>query len=269
MSCKTVITCDFCDATITGKPCYVTPLGAAFDMERGTIYGCSKKHLALALAKAFGVPIAPPSNAISEMVEGWANPANEVTSVERAQYDQTIELQKQRIAELEKDAEEKAVVARAYIVSLEKRLAELSTPLSVDGKTPGQVDYEGYFFETPDDATTWPNLSPVKRNRHERAAQAVLRAFGQSGQTPQTNAVGALRWVRERVESMGAQPAEESFKTDVLEAIAHELAKLKGIERDTNGSANPHDGCLDCNGTGWSGGNVRNGACDIPLKAKQ
>ena len=58
MSEKTVITCDHCGIPVenTTKSRFTAMLvNAAYDMP--TIDGCSKEHLGLALAKAFGLPI--------------------------------------------------------------------------------------------------------------------------------------------------------------------------------------------------------------------
>ena len=58
MSEKTVITCDHCGIPVenTTKSRFTAmPVNAAYDMP--TIDGCSKEHLGLALAKAFGLPI--------------------------------------------------------------------------------------------------------------------------------------------------------------------------------------------------------------------
>lgn len=422
MSCKVMYTCDHCGKEVSP---YINRQWKAGFLTVGSniddIHACSKEHLSLALAKVFDIPLDTSTlrlvtekndalNAARVAIVDRDNmrarvaelepriPANEVTNAERAQYDQTIELQQkriegfetsqavllerlariegpaQRLVDLDNELAEKRDVAakalfhdsvmrpieelRGYfgsvkraekrgqtifdfeverrqraekrIVELEKRIAELSTPptvdgnasdhldkpvsgsldllayklvptfeaayhagpndqvasvraglravlaalpmpaaqpLTVDGKTPGQVDYEAYSAARlgPDDhGSRWDHLDERTKQWNEAGAKAVLRAFStQAGQTPSTSTVEALQDVRACVQR-NAHDHEE-----VLAFIDDKLAKIKGIERDTNGSANPHDGCLDCNGTGWSGGNVRNGACDIPLKAKQ
>ena len=139
------ITCDHCGnevPNVYNKRFTFMATNAAAQM--GTIDACSKEHLGIALAKMFGIGINGESDELldrkrreltkltdannfliidrdntgAHVVELESRiPANEVTNAERAQYDQTIELQRKRIADLE------------------WRLAELTTPLTVDGKT--------------------------------------------------------------------------------------------------------------------------------------
>jgi hypothetical protein len=75
--------------------------------------------------------------------------------------------------------------------------------VTVDGKTPGQVGFEGYRdarHKATGEWTSWEHeLAAVQRDWWGSSALAVLRAFGQPSQTTQTNVVAALRRVRERV----------------------------------------------------------------------
>ena len=89
-----------------------------------------------------------------------------------------------RIAELEKDARIAATQKELLLVSIEelkKRIAELTTPVIVDGKTPGQIDYEAYGaarWTSLPSFTPWNSLDDKTKAHNEAGAQAVLRAFG-------------------------------------------------------------------------------------------
>ena len=109
---------------------------------------------------------------------------------------------------------------------LEKRIAELTEPMTVDGKTPGQVANEGYERAAGSRTESW-----------EACAQAVLRAFGNppSGQTQQANAAEALRRVRDELCN---QPAfnlvfgmEYVTITQLRKVFDDELAKLDTVNR--------------------------------------
>ena len=113
---------------------------------------------------------------------------------------------------------------------LEKRIAELTTPMAVDRKTPGRVGFEGRTFaqidahELPvDKAVQWSLLDDDEQTFEEIGAQAVLRAFGNSppGQTTQPNAADALRRVRKSFAGYQGECAAV-----VREAIDDELAKI-------------------------------------------
>ena len=113
MSEKTVITCDHCGIPVenTTKSRFTAmPVNAAYDMP--TIDGCSKEHLGLALAKAFGLPIAP--KAADLFVEHAKSEARRVFLETEAKRLEArigeIEQMAARIAELE---QQKALLGNA------------------------------------------------------------------------------------------------------------------------------------------------------------
>ena len=240
MSSKVMYTCDHCGAKCKGDEYASTgrwdePGIIVFGK---TVHGCSREHLGIALAKMFGIGVngeadellnrkqrelTKLADANSFLVTEHDNmrariaelearmPANEVTNVERAQYDRTIELQRKRIEELQANADglerdrrhcveaisesnlvppgRTLVEGIGELVRLHrhaaKKIAELEKcilrPVSVDGKTPGEVALEAW--------NPGANGYSAYRDDWERAALAVLRAFGnQPSQTPQTNA---------------------------------------------------------------------------------
>ena len=233
------ITCDHCGTEVpnvyTKRFSFMATNAVA---EMGTIDACSKEHLGIALAKMFGISINGEANELLDRKQREltkltdANnfliidrdnmrarvaelesriPANEVTNAERAQYDQTIGLQQKRITDLE------------------KRLAEMAVPPTVDGKTPGQVFGEAFrngfgkrVVPNPDSELVRTRGGDLVRdyqreqeldwaNAMEIGAIAVLRAFGnQGGQTESTNAAETLRRVMAHFvgESRGASPVE-------------------------------------------------------------
>ena len=165
------ITCDHCGnevPSVYDKRFTFMATNAVAEM--GTIDACSKEHLGIALAKMFGIGINGEATELLDRKQREltrlidANncligdrdnmrarvaelesriPAEEVSGAERAQYDQTIKLQQKRIADLE------------------RRLAELTTPLTVDGKTPRQGDYEAYSaarLGLDDQGSRWDHL---------------------------------------------------------------------------------------------------------------
>ena len=86
--------------------------------------------------------------------------------------------------------------------ALARALAQRNAPITVDGKTPGQVGFEAWtkqwaeiMGETP---AEWGREISFSKRCEEASANAVLRAFGQPSQTARANAVDALRRVRER-----------------------------------------------------------------------
>lgn len=136
MTCKTVYTCDHCGKEV---PRYIGEQWRASFLTVGDtiddIHACTKKHLGAALAKLFGL---------------GQLPANSCTDAERQQYEITIRQKNERIAELE------------------KQLA----PIDVDGKKPGDVNYEAFRAAVMAQGASDP------MPKWELAAQAVLRAFG-------------------------------------------------------------------------------------------
>jgi Cu/Zn superoxide dismutase len=89
MSQEITYTCDHCGAQCSGN-LYVSVWGDGSEeraYKHTRLDGCTREHLGLVVAKAFGMP----TNA----------PANSCTDAERTQYETTIELQRKRIAELE------------------------------------------------------------------------------------------------------------------------------------------------------------------------
>lgn len=219
MSCKVMYTCDHCGKEVSpyiGKQWKAGFLTVGPNID--DIHACSKEHLTLALAKTFDIPLdASTLRLVTEKNEALETaraviierdtmrarlaelearmPANEVTNAERMQYETTIELQQKRIAELE------------------KRIAELTEPMTVDGKTPGQVALEAW--------NPGANGYSAYRDDWERSALAVLRAFGQPSQTTQ-DAAEALRRVRKSFAGYQGECAAV-----VREAIDDELAKLE------------------------------------------
>ena len=173
MSEKTVITCDHCGIPVenTTKSRFTAmPVNAAYDMP--TIDGCSKEHLGLALAKAFGLPI--DTKAADLFVEHAKSEAHRVfleADVKRLEARiGEIEQMAARIAELE---QQKALLGNALqggaydVKDLCARIAELEkrshmvvpNPISMmveswanpqkewdaaNGKTPGQVNYAAF-----------------------------------------------------------------------------------------------------------------------------
>ena len=85
---------------------------------------------------------------------------------------------------LEKERDE----ARARVADLEKCLAAATKmPISANGKTPGQVDYEAYGlarFGSNGGATQWSDMDPKTKAHNEAGAEAVLRAFGNGAEAP-------------------------------------------------------------------------------------
>lgn len=247
MSCKVMYTCDHCGKEVSPyinrqwKAGFLT-VGSKID----DIHACSKEHLSLALAKVFDIPLDTSTlrlvtekndalNAARVAIVDRDNmrarvaelepriPANEVTNAERAQYDQTIELQQKRITDLE------------------KRIASTPAPPTVDGKTPGQVDYEAYSAARlgPDDhGSRWDHLDERTKQWNEAGAKAVLRAFGnQPGQTPPTSAVEVLRRARDFIGQCleftvidGDVEFVTVAKKSVMLAISEELAKCGPAE---------------------------------------
>lgn len=163
-----------------------------------------------------------------------------------------------RIFELKKDAEEKQATAHAYVASLEKRIAEkdeqyaasyrmyevlverhselktdneslekrvteLTAPVIVDGKTPGQTSHKARRMATlaralPFYETDIYDGKPVDNDAiEEYAAREVLRAFGGE----------ALRRVRDRIHAMKIAMWQDAVPL-ALTIVDDELAKMEG-----------------------------------------
>jgi hypothetical protein len=156
------------------------------------------------------------ANAISL---GAAKAANEVTNSERQQFDITIGLQKQRIAELDNlriDADEKHAIAQQYVLSLEKRRDELEKQLAeatkvpvVDGKTPGQVGHEAFLMKRFGYLAGPVYGEDVNVGEWEAGGSAVLRAFG--------NGAEALKRVREKL-AANQEPCDGDMAYQVIDA---------------------------------------------------
>lgn len=127
--------------------------------------------------------------------------------------------------------EREALAAR--VVELEKQLATLNdwaaicgekTP-TVDGKTPGQVDYEGYtaarFGACADNFTPWHRLADDFQRFNEAGAQSVLRVHGRvMAKQAASDALSTLRRRFEFVPQKGdADDGKWVSRADVLNAI--------------------------------------------------
>jgi len=136
MSAKTVITCDHCGIPVenTTKSRFTAmPVNAAYDMP--TIDGCSKEHLGLALAKAFGLPI--DAKAADLFVEHAKSEAHRVfleTDVKRLEA---------RIAELERQDRD-AFTPNPISMMVDSWANPQKEWDAANGKTPGQVNYAAF-----------------------------------------------------------------------------------------------------------------------------
>ena len=204
MSSEVIYKCDHCGAKCPGDE--YASIGR-WD-EPGTIifgktvHGCSKEHLGIALAKMFGIGI-------------------------NGETDELLNRKRRELTKLA-DANNFLIIERDNmhdrVAELEKRIAKLTAPVTVDGKTPGQVGFEGYRdarHKATGEWTSWEHeLAAVQRDWWGSSALAVLRAFGQPSQTTQ-DTVEVLRRVRERIDS-NPYPDVRS-----LRHIDDELAKLE------------------------------------------
>lgn len=116
----------------------------------------------------------------------------------------------------------------------EQQPAIQSPPVTVDGKTPGQVGFEGYRdarHKATGEWTSWEHeLAAVQRDWWGSSALAVLRAFGQPSQTQQTNAVEALRRVHSAIKhSLSLLPYNTSFMNGV--AVVRKDNVEKNVQR--------------------------------------
>lgn len=195
MSEKTVITCDHCEVTVentTKSRFTVMPVNAAYDMP--TIDACSREHLGLALAKAFGLPI--DTKAADLFVEHAKSEARRVfleTEAKRLEA---------RVVELEK---------RSYMAvpnPISMMVDSWANPQkewdAANGKTPGRFYHDTrrtIWANQGHSHIEWKDLTTREQEAEEYAANAVLLAFGNSppGQTTQANTVEALRRVRDKL----------------------------------------------------------------------
>lgn len=203
MSIKRLISCDYCGTSVPDtyeghfRACFVL---AATEPD---IDACSREHLGFAIAKAFGIPIdgnlglrleektrecmaaVSKSDGRGEDIRRMQQEIDERSNAER-------ELEKQIVA-LNRALDEKSKLvgtdrmeATAAILEngrLQSRIAELTAPVVVDGKTPGQVAHEGFHEEWAKpkkfrEDTPFPQQSLEVRKNWEAAAAAVIRAFG-------------------------------------------------------------------------------------------
>ena len=134
--------------------------------------------------------------------------------------------------ELHEFAAKKIAEHEARGRELKKRIAELTAPVTVDGKTPGRVAYMAYKTrmhrligvgnETRDD---FDDLIDDDQCAWADCALAVLRAFGQPSQTTQ-DAADALRRARARIEAAPVAAGACRIKEGALAIIDDEIAKL-------------------------------------------
>mgnify|MGYP003452161498 CR=1 FL=1 len=109
-------------------------------------------------------------------------------------------------------------------------IAELTAPMVVDGKTPGQVNQAAFAYsvENHHESKGVPNW--------EIAANAVLRAFGNGAKTKE-----ALQKVRERIEKARIDSFAAKQETPVqfaanaayrcsMEFIDTEIANIEGVK---------------------------------------
>ena len=96
-----------------------------------------------------------------------------------------------------------------------------------DAQTPGQVGLAAWnakFVEQHGgDIVAWENESMEAREREEASARAVLDVYGKRMVRE------ALRKGLHRIQGMGAQPSEETFKADVIAALNEEIAELASV----------------------------------------
>lgn len=124
----------------------------------------------------------------------------------------------------------------ARVVELEKQLATLNDWAAicggkmptVDGKTPGQVDYEGYtaarFGACADNFTPWHRLADDFQRFNEAGAQSVLRVHGRV--MAKQAASDILRRVRDRLMPTARSEHYNINTRTIQEAFDEELAKL-------------------------------------------
>lgn len=187
MSCEVMYTCDHCNTHCSGEQ--YASIGR-WD-ESGiialgkTVHGCSKEHLGIALAKMFGIGI-------------------------NGETDELLNRKRRELTKLA-DANNFLIIERdnmrARVAELEKRIAELTAPVTVDGKTPGQLahvsaecnsKYTAYYvwLDLGGEEDARKVATGMPRDHADKLANKInARAFGQPSQTTR-DAVEALRRVR-------------------------------------------------------------------------
>ena len=193
MSEKTVITCDHCGIPVenTTKSRFprVAYVNEAYDMQ--TIDGCSKEHLGLALAKAFGLPI--DTKAADLFVEHAKSEAHRVfleTDVKRLEA---------RIAELERQDRD-AFTPNPISMMVDSWANPQKEWDAANGKTPGQVNYAAFRDGV--------------MNHHEMDTVDEWEA-------------DALRRARARIEAAPVAAGACRIKEGALAIIDDEIAKLE------------------------------------------
>ena len=212
MSEKTVITCDHCGVTAENTMKFrftAMFVNGAYDMPN--LDACSREHLGLALAKAFGLPI--DAKAAELFVEHAKSEARRVfleTEVKRLEA---------RIAELERQDRD-AFTPNPISMMVDSWANPKKEWDAANGKTPGTLARDVFCQGVPDlDSRV---IGGAAAKSWELAAQAVLRAFGQPRQTTQ-DAVEALPRVRDRV----SNEIHYEHKCLILDIVDDELAKLE------------------------------------------
>lgn len=216
--------------TIETLQAKVAELNSALTIQRGA-------------ANAMGNAITTKDARIEELEALYA--AAKVSDPERME---TIDLQRKRIVELQKDAKEKHAVSHAYIVSLEKRRDELEahsamnrdgwnaavarvaelekrlTPPAVDGKTPGQVLKSAI-------AKALYDGEPHDRQA-EIGAKAMLDMFWNRRTREALERVkGQVSKLSNSTDDRAINVAVDIVQDSVFDFIDAELAKLEGAKQ--------------------------------------
>lgn len=122
------------------------------------------------------------------------------------------------------------------VTELEKRIMELTAPVDANGKTPGQVAFEGwssaFIALYGGTASIW---DPAMDKIWEPVAQAVLRASVNRAESAANDAVEALRRVRDKFDNLD-RANTFGFVVGIAEIIDAEIAKL-----DTKPTRSPPD----------------------------
>lgn len=241
------ITCDHCGTECSGDQ-YASigrwdePKTSTFGK---TIHGCSNEHLGIALAKMFGIGISGEANELLDRKQRELTrliDANNVLSIDRDNMRARVAEHEARTHTFDTlKVELQRVQARER--ALEKRIADLTTPETADGKTPGPLARVSAECNSRDTAYyVWLDLGTddackiatgMSRDHADKlAAKINAHAFGnQGGQTESTNAAETLRRVMARFveESHGASPVEVVRLHRVVDA---ELASLEAGPAD-------------------------------------
>ncbi len=158
------ITCDHCGTEVPNvydKRFSFMAINAAAQM--GTIDACSKEHLGIALAKMFGIGINGDANELLDRKQRELTKlidANNVLIIDRDNMRARVAEHEARTHTFDTlKVELQRVQARER--ALEKRLAEMPTPLTVDGKTPGQVGLAAWDDELASLETKPASNAPI------------------------------------------------------------------------------------------------------------